>query len=76
MGLTARRVEIRVYLLDGRWEQLAVFRDVLDLREERVLEGLVVVFWILTAYSVSEFLGRYRAIKMPRFCAHLHCAAI
>jgi hypothetical protein len=43
-GLTARRVEIRVYFIDGSWEGLAVFRDVLDIREERAVEGLVVVF--------------------------------
>jgi hypothetical protein len=44
VGLPARRVEIRVYLVDGRWERLAVFRDILELREERGVEGLVVVF--------------------------------
>ena len=44
VGSTLRRVEIRVYFFDGRWEGLALFRDVLELREERGVEGLVVVF--------------------------------
>jgi hypothetical protein len=43
VGLTARRVEIRVYFFfDGRWERLALFTDVLELREERGVEGFVV----------------------------------
>lgn len=44
VGSTLSRVEIRVSFFDERWERLAVFRDVLELREERGVEGLVVVF--------------------------------
>lgn len=44
VGLPARQLEIRVYMFDGRWERLAVFGDVLELREERGVEGLVALF--------------------------------
>jgi len=37
------QVEIKVYYFDGRWERLALFRDVLELRAERGVEGCVVV---------------------------------
>jgi hypothetical protein len=43
MSSMASHVEIRVISFGGRWERLALFRDVLDLREERGVEGLVVV---------------------------------
>jgi len=39
----ATRVEVRVCFVDGRCERLVLFRDVLDLREERGVEGCVVV---------------------------------
>ena len=38
-----RRVEIRAYYFARRWEPLALFRDVLELRAERGVEGCVVV---------------------------------
>jgi hypothetical protein len=41
--LQATRVEVRVCFVDGRCERLVLFRDVLDLREERGVEGCVVV---------------------------------
>ena len=44
VGSTLSRVEIRVYFFDGMCERLALFRDVLELREGRGVEGLVVVF--------------------------------
>jgi hypothetical protein len=43
LRLQATRVEVRVCFIDGRCERLALFRDVLDLREERGVEGCVVV---------------------------------
>jgi hypothetical protein len=43
LRLQAMRVEVRVCFVDGRSERLALFRDVLDLREERGVEGCVVV---------------------------------
>jgi hypothetical protein len=43
MSSMARHVEIRVYAFDGQWERLALFRDVLELPEEKGVEGLVVM---------------------------------
>jgi hypothetical protein len=43
LRLQATHVEVRVCFVDGRCERLVLFRDVLDLREERGVEGCVVV---------------------------------
>jgi hypothetical protein len=43
MERNGRHVSIRVYFFDGEWEPLLGFRDVLELQEERGVEGFVVL---------------------------------
>ncbi|KAE9362903.1 hypothetical protein N431DRAFT_475731 [Stipitochalara longipes BDJ] len=43
LRLPPRHVEIRVYSFHDRWRRLALFRDVLEFRAERGVEGCVVV---------------------------------